>query len=132
MPAWLHSFGETAPELDDWIPRFGVMIFYLIFGLDKFDPHSEWVAMFRQIGVGDWFRLATGAIEVAGAVLTIIPRTALYGLLLLAGTMAGAVLILAFELHRPGDAPFPGAFGVALLVIACIRWRAGRQAVARE
>lgn len=39
-----------------------------------------------------WFMYVTGAVEVVGALLLLIPRTAVFGSLLLVGTMIGAVL----------------------------------------
>jgi hypothetical protein len=49
------------------------------------------VAIFDLIGVGQWFRLLTGTLEVAGAVLVLAPRTAVWGASLLAAIMVGAV-----------------------------------------
>jgi hypothetical protein len=48
------------------------------------------------IGVGQWFRYLTGAIEVAGAVLLLIPSAAAYGAAVLAVTMVGAVITHLF------------------------------------
>jgi putative oxidoreductase len=50
------------------------------------------VATFETIGWGQWFRYVTGAIEVLGAVLMLIPATGLFAGLLLGGTMVGATL----------------------------------------
>lgn len=50
------------------------------------------VATFETIGWGQWFRYVTGAIEVLGAVLMLIPATGLLAGLLLGGTMVGATL----------------------------------------
>lgn len=116
-------FGKPDYEPDDWMIRIGVAIFYVAFGLDKFVATGEWVAFFRQVGIGDWFRIATGCIEMGGAVLVIIPRTALAGLLLLSGVMAAAALIWALELGQPGNALVPGGLCLGLLLIAWLRWR---------
>ena len=45
--------------------------------------------MFETIGVGQWFRYVTGAIEFASAVLLLTPRFAGVGALLLVPTMVG-------------------------------------------
>ena len=50
------------------------------------------VATFDAIGWGQWFRYVTGAIEVLGAVLMLIPATGLLAGLLLGGTMVGATV----------------------------------------
>lgn len=46
-----------------------------------------------------WFRIATGALQVGGAVLVLIPRTAWLGAAILSCTMFGAVLTQLFILH---------------------------------
>ncbi len=118
---------EPRSALTDWMVRGGVALVYVLFGTDKFPsgPDSQWVKLFHEIGAGDWFRYFTGVVEILGALLVLIPRTALIGLLLLAVTMAGAVAILCF-LHRPGDAVFPGFFLIGLAALAWTRWSAGR------
>jgi uncharacterized membrane protein YphA (DoxX/SURF4 family) len=50
----------------------------------------------------------TGAIEIPGGVLVLIPATVTIGLALLACTMASAALILIFVIHRPQDSVFSG------------------------
>src|SRR2546430_2861644 len=37
-------------------------------------PISEWVRIFDRIGLGQWFRYFTGALQVTGALLVLIPR----------------------------------------------------------
>ena len=61
--------------------------------------------MFGQIGLCQWFRYATAAVEVAGAVLLLVPGLAAPGALLPAVTMASAVLAHLAILHTiPGGA----------------------------
>lgn len=50
------------------------------------------VDLFAQIGLGQWFRYLTAALEAAGAVLLLIPATRLSGAALLAAIMVGAVI----------------------------------------
>lgn len=121
-------FDKPKFEGDDWMVRLGVGIFFFIFGIDKFDasPHGEWVMLFHRIGIGDWFRVFTGWVEIAGAVLAVLPRTALVGNLLLAATMACASGIWIWVVHEPGSAPIPGFLALILLLIAFVRWRAIR------
>lgn len=54
--------------------------------------------------------------------LVLIPKTALVGLAMLACTMAGAVVILAFVVGEPGSSMIPGIFFVALMGIGLVRW----------
>jgi putative oxidoreductase len=113
---------EPRNAVGEWTIRIGAAVFYLVFGLEKFsnDPASHWVQLFRSIGAGNWFRYFTGAVEVSGALLVLIPRTATAGLLLLAATMASALGIVAFILHRPADSAFPGVF--FLMLVGLLVW----------
>jgi putative oxidoreductase len=102
--------------LGDWILRAGIALMFVVFGAEKFPAggDSNWVKFFAQVGAGQWFRYFTGAIEILGGVLVLIPWTATAGLALLASTMAGAVLILVFVLGRPADSVFAALLCMAL------------------
>lgn len=115
---------EPGRPIGDWAVRGGVAVFFFVFGMEKFssDPGSHWVKLFGQIGAGVWFRYFTGVVEVLGGLLVLIPRTVFIGLAVLACTMAGAVIILAFVVGQPGDSIFPGIFFMALVAIGAIRW----------
>ena len=54
------------------------------------------VQEFGAIGLGQWFRYFTGAIEVVSAILLLIPAIASYGALALAVTMVGAIVTHLF------------------------------------
>jgi uncharacterized membrane protein YphA (DoxX/SURF4 family) len=110
-----HSFRNS---LGDWALRAGIAITFLLFGLEKFssDPGSPWVKFFASIGAGQWFRCLTGVVEVAGAILLLTPRTVLAGLALLGSSMAGAILILVFVVHRPANAFLASAILIALTI----------------
>ncbi|MGH9481112.1 MAG: DoxX family protein [Terriglobales bacterium] len=118
--------GVEAPayQPDDWIARGAIALFFLMFGLDKFssDPHSEWVEIFRKIGLGMWFRTFTGWVEIAGAALVLVPRMAMLGLTVLAATMAGAAAAWIFRLGEPGTALVPGFLMVLVALAAGVRW----------
>ena len=94
-----------------------VAVVFFSLGADKFAAQSMWIRVFDQIGFGNWFRYFTGALQIAGAALVLIPRTFLFGILLLASTMFGAAVIRTFMLHAPGNAPIPALLLVALLVV---------------
>ena len=120
---------ETMPkgfDLAAWLPRVGVaMFFILIVGLDKMstDPRGPWVKTFNEIGLGQWLRYATGALQISGGLLFLIPRTMTLGAILLCGTMAGAVATHIFILHTPASALLPG--GLFLLILTV--WLAARR-----
>lgn len=108
-------------QLGDWILRGGVALMFVLFGLDKFPSHpgASWVQFFDQVGIGQWFRYFTGIVEVAGALLVLIPQTARWGLALLAVTMASAALIVTFRLGHPADAIISGLF---CLILTAFWW----------
>ncbi len=113
-----ETVGERGNALSDWMFRAAIALVFVLEGTEKFsaDPHSSWVRLFQQIGVGQWFRYFTGAVEVLGAALVLIPWTVTAGLALLACTMAAATLIVLFVIGRPADSIFPGIFLVGLAV----------------
>jgi putative oxidoreductase len=73
------------------------------------------VAEFQQIGVGDWFRHATGLLEIIGAVALLVPGFAAAGAALLACIMIAASAVHLFIL---GDSPLAAAIllGLSLLI----------------
>jgi len=112
---------ESRDPATDWAIRAGITVFYVIFGLEKFSssPDSHWALVFQQIHAGQWFRYFTGFIEISAALLVLIPSAAIFGLILLACTMLCASLIVAFVLHQPGEATFPG---LLFLVLGAVAW----------
>ena len=113
---------ESRNAASDWAIRIIIAFLYFMIGLGKFSssPDSHWVVIFDQIHAGEWFRYFTGVVESTAALLVLIPRTAIFGLLLLACTMLCASVIVAFVLHQPGEATFPGF--LFLVLVAAITW----------
>jgi len=102
-----------------WILRLAVAAMFISIGRSKFDASSMWVKLFEQIGLGQWFRRLTGTLQIAGAILVLIPRTFVIGIALLACTMAGAAVIWIVRLGAPANAIIPmvvlaGLIGVGL------------------
>jgi uncharacterized membrane protein YphA (DoxX/SURF4 family) len=64
------------------------------------------VQLFAQIGLGQWFRIVTGVVEIVGAFALLYPRLASIGGLWLGATMVFAVLTHLFVLHT---SPVPAA-----------------------
>jgi putative oxidoreductase len=103
--------------LRTWLPRIAVAVAFLSIGYSKFETQSMWIRTFNEIGFGDWFRYFTGAVQMLGAVLVLIPRTCVIGIAILSSTMIGAALIWIFLLHAPGNAPIPLVVLAALIVV---------------
>ena len=57
------------------------------------------VAEFDLVGLGQWFRYFTAALEIAGAALLVWPRTTAYGAILLAAVCIGAFVAQSQILH---------------------------------
>jgi len=112
---------ESRNQVPEYAIRASIALLFFIVGLGKFSssPGSHWVTMFEQIHFGQWFRYFTGAVESVAALLVLIPRAAIVGLLLLACPTLCASLIVAFVLHQPGEATFPGFL---FLVLVSIIW----------
>lgn len=112
--------------IGDWVLRGGVALAFVLFGLDKFPsgPGAQWVKFFDQVGIGQWFRYFTGIVEIAGAGLVLVPRSARLGLALLAITMLAASFIHVFVIHQPANSVITGGLFAVLLAFW---WSRGRE-----
>jgi putative oxidoreductase len=117
----LHWWIERpSSDLGGWVLRAGVAAFFIVFGYDKFgtDPHNGWVAVFNRIGLGQWFRVATGVIEIGAGALYVFPATCRISATLLALTMLGAIVAHVTVLGDPGSSIMPAAALAATVGIA--------------
>ena len=105
-----------------WLLQIALAAIFLFAGSKKLIADPQMVAVFAKVGIGQWFRLLTGALEVGGGLALLVPRTAAFAAFLLAIVMVGAAIA---HLTVLGGSP---ALAVMLLV-ACagIAWlrRAG-------
>jgi len=103
----------------DWALRAVIFAVFIFFGGGKFRPetNSAWIQMFNEIGFGQWFRYATGALELSGAFLMLFPQTVSAGLAVLGTTMVGAILVDVFVLHQFADTLIPIAFLSGLIAL---------------
>jgi putative oxidoreductase len=110
---------ERTPDRVDlirtWVPRIVMGMFFVSTGSQKIT--GGWIDTFETIGFGDWLRYLTGALQIAGGLLLLIPRTAIIGAGLLAITMVGAMLAWMFFLGSPGSAVIPAVILVMLIAI---------------
>jgi hypothetical protein len=85
------------------LPAVGVGAVFILIGYTKFnsDPKSEWVKIFEQIGLGQWFRIFTGVTQITGGVLMMPRKTRTTGAGLLATTMLGAAAVDVFIMGSP-------------------------------
>ena len=72
------------------------------------------VESFQHIGLGQWFRYLTGALEVLGAILILTPSLAAFGAVLLICIMIGATVTHLFVV---GGSAVPALVLLALSAI---------------
>jgi len=92
---------------------------FLAAGAAKLAGVPFMVDLFAQIGLGQWFRVVTGVVEIAGAVALLVPGLASIGGLWLGFTMVGAVATHLFVLHT---SPVPAiVLGVLNALVVYLR-----------
>src|SRR6266566_4244795 len=91
-----HPFAIAAPgktlNITLWTLQVLVALAFVAAAAGKLLGSADMIALFDAVGVGQWFRYVTGLLELLGALLLIVPRTAAFGSVLLAGVMVGAVV----------------------------------------
>lgn len=106
-----------------WVAQVLLAAFFAFTAANKFLGAPAEVELFDHIGIGQWFRYVTGAIELAGAVGLLIPRLSGLAALGLLGVMVGATLTNLFVV--PDGAQFAAmtvALGLMFVLVAWGRW----------
>jgi len=90
-------------RLKTTVPPALIGVLFVFIGYTKFDadPKGAWYEVFERIGLGQWFRVLTGVMQVGGGLLMCVPRTMVYGAALLTCTMLGAVFVDVFVIRMP-------------------------------
>jgi putative oxidoreductase len=97
-PQTLPKFSGGA-NIALWILQILSAVVFLIAGFSKLSGSPLMIEAFDRIGLGQWFRYFTGAVEIIAAVLLLVPRTIATGALLLVCTMFGAIAAHLFVFH---------------------------------
>ncbi|MGS1006074.1 DoxX family protein [Achromobacter anxifer] len=122
----LHSNADTPPaqppvRTSKYLSR-GLRILaavvFLAAGAAKLAGAPAMVQPFEQLGIGQWFRILTGIVELIGGIAVLIPATVFLGGLLLSATMIGALLAHSFVIE---GSPVPAL--ALLLLTAAIAWQ---------
>src|SRR3981189_1607015 len=79
-----------------WLTQVALALMFLMAGGSKLAGVPAMVSLFGALGLGQWFRYVTGAIEVTSGILLLVPSAAIYGALLLIPTMLGAIVTNVF------------------------------------
>ena len=83
-----------------WALKLVLAALFLFAGGAKLAGLPAMVAVFEQVGLGQWFRYFTGVLEVGGALLLLWPATTALGALILMIVSIGAALAQLLVLHE--------------------------------
>jgi uncharacterized membrane protein YphA (DoxX/SURF4 family) len=100
-----------------WILQVLLAAAFFTAGASKLAGTEMMVGQFETIGLGQWFRYVTGALEIAAAILLVIPRKAGFGAVLLIPIMLGAAAAHLIVFKNSPAAPL-----VLLSLAAVVAW----------
>jgi putative oxidoreductase len=100
-----------------WVLQVLLALAFMGAGGAKLAGVPAMVQMFDAIGLGQWARYTTGAIELLAALLLMLPAACGLGALLAACTMVGAVLT---HMTLIGGSPLPAL--VLLVIASAVAW----------
>jgi putative oxidoreductase len=104
-----------------WILAILLAIAFTLAGGVKLIGVPGMVQEFAQIGLGQWFRYFTGALELSGAIGLLIPRVRFWAALQIAVVMVGATFANLAVLHVPVLARVTAILLALALVLAWLR-----------
>jgi putative oxidoreductase len=112
-----ESRSSKALNITFWILQGLLAATFFVAGITKLASPQMQIAFFEKIGLGQWFRYFTGGLEVIGAILVLVPRTAGVAAILLGMTMVGAV-----DIHLLITGGSPVASIVLLVMAIAVTW----------
>ena len=83
-----------------WVLRILVAGLFAFAGFMKLSGQPMMVEEFGVVGLGDWFRIFTGVVEILGAAAVLYPVTTAWGALLLLCVDAGAFIAQVTRIHQ--------------------------------
>lgn len=110
-----HAAPGKALTIALWAVQIGLALMFFMAGGSKLAGAPAMVGLFDAIGIGQWFRYLTGALEVAGGVLLLVPRRSGLGAALLVPVMLGAILTHLVILHNGPAMPLGLLAGLAFV-----------------
>jgi uncharacterized membrane protein YphA (DoxX/SURF4 family) len=108
-----------------WTARVVLALAFGAAGAAKLAALPPMVDLFDHIGVGQWFRVLTGAVELAGALMLFFRASVFYASALLSATMFVGTGVHLFVI---GGNPVPAL--VLCLLSAFVAWRTRPEGVA--
>jgi putative oxidoreductase len=110
--------GKAPRRLGAWTLQAIVAAAFFAAGGAKLAGVPFMVQLFAQIGIGQWFRVVTGVVEIIGAFALVYPGLASIGGLWLGGTMIGAVATHLLILHTsPVPAVILGSLNAVIVYL---------------
>ena len=107
------STPSTGFKIGLWVLRVLSAFPFLGGAFMKLSSNPQMVEEFEKFGLGQWFRYFTAIVEGFGAILTLIPATSPFGLLVLLGVDGGA--------GGGGDSQSSAFWGKLLWRMSCVR-----------
>lgn len=114
MKKWIRIAGWSVVGLTS--------LFFVQSGIQKLAGAEQMVDMFFKLGYPDWSRVVVGLVEIAGAILLVLPRLTLYAAAALGTLMIGAVASEMLAGQGYG-ALIAGQWLILLALIAGLRLR---------
>jgi putative oxidoreductase len=106
--AYVASLSHTgrAHIITSWVIQGVLAVAFVAAATAKLIGVPMMIQVFDVIGLGQWFRIVTALVEIAGAAALLIPGLAAFGALWLAATMFFATLTHLFILHTSAAPAF--------------------------
>jgi len=82
-----------------WMLRILMAALFLFASYMKLTDNPMMVDEFNTIGLGQWFRYFTGALELAGGIAILVPSVSVFAALVLLAVDAGAFITQIAVLH---------------------------------
>jgi putative oxidoreductase len=127
--------GSSAPRINRgidvglWILQIAGAAMFFMAGIPKLIGDEQMAQVFETIGLGQWFRYATGLIEIVSAILLLTPGLAGLGAIILVPTMIGAILTHFFIIG--GSPAIPAGLLIAMAIVAWGRRKETRRLIGR-
>jgi len=104
-----------------WALRALMAALFLFAAYMKLSGNPQMVAEFAKVGLGDWFRVFTGALELIGGVFILVPAYSALAAFLLLLVDVGAFFAQVTRIHDDWIHPIP----IALILAAIIYLQRG-------
>jgi putative oxidoreductase len=119
MPTAVENNGVLNIVL--WVLRALMAALFLFAAYAKLSGNPMMVTEFGKVGLGDWFRVFTGVLELVGGVLILVPAASALAALLLLCVDIGALVAQLTVIHQDWIHPLP----IAAILIAILYLQRG-------